>query len=152
MIQFLALTHTLVNTWGFFAFTTPLYSTDKFFEKFSVLFSRRQNNTFTSVFNKIGKKFPGICYRPPTKLWKYNIFTIVCLSFCCREGGYHVTIAHDALDLTIQYILLCTGTPWPSPLCTGTLLARAPSVPACDIWWPRLGTCSNFLTWGPHSC
>ena len=22
--------------------------------------------------------------------------------------------------------------------------------PASDIWWPRLETCSNWFTWGPH--
>ena len=46
-------------------------------------------------------------------------------------GGPHVTIIHDALDLTID-------SPIPPP-------------PASGIWWPRLETCSNLFTWGhPH--
>ena len=40
-------------------------------------------------------------YRLPRKLWEGNVFSHVCLSFCLR-GGSHVTITHDALDLTVQ--------------------------------------------------
>ena len=40
-------------------------------------------------------------YRPPTKLWKANVFTRVCL---LTEGGPHMTIAHDTMDLTVQPI------------------------------------------------
>ena len=42
-----------------------------------------------------------------TKLLEGNVFSRVCLSFCSRgSGGPHVTIIHDALDLTIQPLSL----------------------------------------------
>ena len=70
------------------------------------------------------------------------------VSVCLQAWGPIVTIKHDALDLTIQ------GPPWtrdltiqgpqPSlnmgPHCTGA------SLPAYDIWWPQLETCSNLFT------
>ena len=56
-------------------------------------------------------------------------------SVCSKGRGSHVTITHDALDLTIQ------GPPpgLPPPY----------RDPVSDIWWPRLKTCSNLFTWGP---
>ena len=41
------------------------------------------------------------CYRLPTKLWKGNVFSRVCPSFCPRGVSY-VNITHDVLDLTVQ--------------------------------------------------
>ena len=38
-------------------------------------------------------------YRPPTKLRESNVFSRVCLSV---HRGDHVTITHDAFDLTVQ--------------------------------------------------
>ena len=52
-------------------------------------------------------------YRPSTKLWEANIFSRVCLSVSLSTGGgvpSHVTITHDALDLT-KY----TPNPDPAP-------------------------------------
>ena len=49
-------------------------------------------------------------YHPPTKLLEGNVFSHVCLSFCSHRGP-HVTITHDALDLSVQSPL---GLP-PSP-------------------------------------
>ena len=45
------------------------------------------------------------CCRLPTKLRESNVFSRVCLSFCSRGWGGvpDVTIAHHALDLTIQW-------------------------------------------------
>ena len=50
------------------------------------------------------------------------------LAFVCLQGrgGPHVTITHDALDLTVQ----------------------PTHPPAYDISWPFLETCSNLFTWG----
>ena len=41
-------------------------------------------------------------YHPPTKLREDNVFSHVFLSVTLCSGGSHVTIAHDALGLTIQ--------------------------------------------------
>ena len=42
-------------------------------------------------------------YRQPTKLWAGNVFIRVCPSVGQSvHGGTHGTIAHDALDLTVQ--------------------------------------------------
>ena len=49
-------------------------------------------------------------YLPPTKLQDGNLFSLVCPSFCPGAGESHVTITHDALDLTIQ------GPPPPTDL------------------------------------
>ena len=72
----------------------------------------------------------------------------VCLSFCLE--GSHVTIAHDALDLTVL------PPPHPGPFQTWEMgTPRLPSdmehenPPATDIWWPSLLTCSNLFI-GPH--
>ena len=66
-------------------------------------------------------------YRPPMKLREGNVFSHVCQS--TGGGGSHVTIIHDALDLTVQ------GSPGPT-------LAN-------EIWWQRLETCSYLSTRGP---
>ena len=89
------------------------------------------------------------------KLWEGNVFIVVCLSV---YRGPYVTITHDALDLTVQSPLhirpedpltpkpvlppspkdMRLGTPWgPNPL------------PASDIWWPSLETCSSLFI-RPH--
>ena len=39
-------------------------------------------------------------YHPPTKLREGNVFSCVCPSF--TDGGCHVTITHDALDITVH--------------------------------------------------
>ena len=40
-------------------------------------------------------------YHPPTKLWEGNVIQ-VCLSVSLSTEGHHMTITHDALDLTVQ--------------------------------------------------
>ena len=47
------------------------------------------------------------CYRPTKNLREGNIFSRVCLA---DHRGCHVTITHDALDLTTQGPPLCTET------------------------------------------
>ena len=100
-----------------------------------------------------------------------NVFSCVCLSvsYSIPWGVCYVNVTHDALDL------ICTGTPWlnPAPVdmgphCTETHWPRPPLdmtwdctvqgppdlapalawLPAGDIWWPRLDTCSNLFTGG----
>ena len=41
-------------------------------------------------------------YQLPTEMLEGNAFIRVSLSFCLIKGGSHVTIIHDALDLTEQ--------------------------------------------------
>ena len=71
-------------------------------------------------------------YRPTTKLGKvmFSQVSVILL------GGPHVTITHDALDLTVQ----------------GPSSRQSPSIqpPTSDIWWPRLEICSNLFTRLPH--
>ena len=90
------------------------------------------------------------------------------LSIILSTGGkFHVTISHDALDLTVQGIPLVLVLPpghgtspyratmppghWTSPY--KDFLDSSPSpqpglaFPSSDIWWPRLDTCSNLFTW-----
>ena len=43
-----------------------------------------------------------IYYSLPTKLRKGNVFSRACLSVILPTGGSHVTITHNALDLTLQ--------------------------------------------------
>ena len=64
---------------------------------------------------------------PPTnKVVRRNVFSRVCLSFCpTGGGGFHVTITHDALDLTVQ--APATPLPWPlPPLWTWDLIRKGP--------------------------
>ena len=74
-------------------------------------------------------------YRSPAKWRKGNVLIRVC-QCVCPQGGTHVAIKHDALDLTVQ---------GPSPS-----LYSAPShsspYPASDIWWPRMEACLNLFT------
>ena len=72
------------------------------------------------------------CHCLPTKLWEGNFFSHVCLSV---HRVPHVTITHDALDLTVQGL-------------TPSVEVTSPSI--SDIWWPWLETCSNLFTWGSH--
>ena len=78
----------------------------------------------------------GCIYRPPMKLREGNVFTRVCLSVH-RGKGLHLTIVHDALDLTLQAPHIRHGTPQPQP-------QSQPST--SDILWPSLETCSNLFT------
>ena len=66
------------------------------------------------------------------------------LVFVClfTEEGSHVTITHDALDLTVQAPALPPlgirhGTPNLGP------------APTNDIWWLSLETCLHLFTWRP---
>ena len=96
----------------------------------------------------------------------------MCLSVCPWRGS-HVTITHDAFDLTIQELpspstspSCVQGSSGPVPLCTGTptsdicwpipdtrdlfkLVHLRTATPASDIWWSRLETSLNLFTWGP---
>ena len=56
------------------------------------------------------------------------MFSVVAV---CLQGGFHVTIIHDALDTTVQ------GPPSPAPFHRDS--------PASDIWWLKLKTCSNLF-------
>ena len=53
-----------------------------------------------------------IYYRTPTKWRERNVLSCVCLSVC-PKGGPHVTITHDALDLTTQGSPSITALPLP---------------------------------------
>ena len=73
--------------------------------------------------------------------------------FVCPQRGTHVTISHDALDLTVQ------GSPRPPD--SQTMGSQGPSLtlalalaPISDSWWPSLETCSNMFNSGPtlHQC
>ena len=61
-------------------------------------------------------------YRLPIKLWKGNIFSRGCLSFCPgeEEEGSHVIITYDAWDLIVQ------RPPGPLPSCP-------PHMQICDL-------------------
>ena len=81
-------------------------------------------------------------YRRRPLLWTVRILLeciLVSVAFVCLfiGEGSHVTIIHDALDPTIQWLP-------PGPHCTGT---PSPVPPRSDIWWPRLEACSNLFTW-----
>ena len=66
------------------------------------------------------------------KLREGNVFSRVFLSVSLSTEGYHVTITHDELNLTVQPPS-CTR-PWlPSPLYRA--LAHPSLSPASDIWW-----------------
>ena len=70
------------------------------------------------------------CYRPPTKLWKDNVFSRVCVSRIRGQRGSQVTITHNALYLTIgplRHVLTCST--WPS------LYTDPPRhVQICSVW------------------
>ena len=68
----------------------------------------------------------SLYYRPPMKLWKGNDFSHVCQSVSHSvDRGCHVTITHDALDLTVQP--LDPQLPDMGPHWTGTIPVPAPS-------------------------
>ena len=90
------------------------------------------------------------------KLWKGNVFTDICLF----TVGHHVTIIHNALDLTVQPpspdIRSGTSTRYQTrdPL---VLTSDGQHVQICsfenpspplttDIWWLTLESCSNVFT------
>ena len=83
------------------------------------------------------------------------MFSIVSVRhFVCREGT-HVTITHDTLDLTVQDSLSLSVSLSVSLFVSLSLWGSAPPLynalpPATGIWWPRLITCLNLLTQGPH--
>ena len=72
-----------------------------------------------------------------------NVLTGVCLSF---SWGPHVTIIHDALELTVQAPLQTWGM---RTLGSHPEMGHGDSHLASDIWWPSLETCSNLFI-GPH--
>ena len=79
---------------------------------------------------------------PPTEWREGNVFSCVCLSVCLSTvKGSHMFITYDVLDLTVK------PPPHPSPLQTWDM---DPHLPASDIWWPSLETCSKLFTWGPN--
>ena len=59
------------------------------------------NNVVNVSNNVMCKKKDDYCYRPPTMLRKGNVFSRMCL-VCSWGRGSHVTITHDALELTVQ--------------------------------------------------
>ena len=80
---------------------------------------------------------------------------------CSQGRGSHVTISHEALDLTIRGLwtppwaspplqtpLTVQGSLEPSPL-TWTSLYRVP--PASNIWWASLDTSLNYSLQDPPS-
>ena len=107
-----------------------------------------------------------------TKLWEGNVFRRFCQSVCSQRE-FHVTIIHDTFHHTNshQKSALVGDSMWPLPVmhwasqyrdAPTPALAHATSSPcrvrqsclwspfqACDIWWPRLETCSKLFTWGP---
>ena len=75
-----------------------------------------------------------------------DVFSWVCLSFYLSTG-YHVIIADDALYFTVQ--VQPNDTPHPTSPHPRTLDMALPSsicrLPASDIWWSWLETCSNIF-------
>ena len=89
-------------------------------------------------------------YRLPTKWREGNVFVRVYLS----TGG-HVTITHDALDLTIQDPPPGLGSgsdPSRHGISRPTQLPQTCDLlalpPVSDIWWPSMETCSNLFILG----
>ena len=122
-----------------------------------------------NILNSLGRLITGICY--VLKLLNAVITTRqrscrkvifqLCLSISQSVrpwGSPHVTITHDALDLTVQALgPLQTGymdSPSPGrspPPGTGYLDPQSqPHLTASDIWWSSLGTCWNVYI-GPYS-
>ena len=112
---------------------------------------------FTNTYNQQVTN----CYRSPTKWREGNVFIRVCPSFCPqRIGESHMTMTHDALDLTVQgpepptpphptADMGIQGLPGSGPGSPRKWDLRLPRPwswsPASDIWWPSLETCSNFV-------
>ena len=82
-------------------------------------------------------------YRPPTKLQEGYVFSHVCLF---TGVGPHVTITHDALDLTVQAYPLpahprtsdMESCLVPAPPGHRTLDSYGPNPLASGILWPSL--------------
>ena len=92
--------------------------------------------------NVIQKQF---YHCPPRKLRQGNVFSCVCLS---TEGGSHLTITHDALDLTAESTptpsdmnLTLQGPRHETPLYRASIpLDMGPyyiATPRAEIWWLR---------------
>ena len=83
-------------------------------------------------------------YHLPTKLRECNVFSHVCQSFW--PWGSHVTITHDALDLTIQRPLYIQGTPSPGPipLYRDQLWPKPPG-PAAPCYWHLVATMGDMF-------
>ena len=75
-------------------------------------------------------------YRQLIELRKGNV-SVVSVCHSVPTGGPHVTITHDALDLTVF--------PLPPPD-LGPSQSQSQPDPASDIWWPSLKICSNLFT------
>ena len=82
------------------------------------------------------------------------MFSVGCVCHSVSpQVGPHVTITHDAWDLTGPTYLslpliipdIIPGIPRPLNIRPGT---PSPEPPATDIWWEMLETCSNLFTWG----
>ena len=65
------------------------------------------------------------------KLWELSVFSRVCVSFCSWEGAPHVTITHDALDITVQGPELSSLETWTNLF----IWKPTPPLPRSDIWW-----------------
>ena len=80
------------------------------------------------------------------------MFSVVCVCQSVCPQGVHVTIAHDALDHTIQGPNHSPA--FPLVVTSGgqdlfkLVHLRNPPFPASPIWWPRPETSSNLFTWG----
>ena len=85
------------------------------------------------VFLQTSLNLTSFC-RLLTKLHESNVFSHVCLF----TRGPHVTITHDAMDVTVE------ATPLYRALVPS--LYNVAASPAGDIWWPRLETYSNLFT------
>ena len=172
MIQFLTITHTLGKYMTFFAFTTPLYSTDKFFEKFSVLFSRREKITHSLVSSIRLEKNSPVFVPAHQRNCGNVIFSrlSVCHSVAEREGTmWPLPMMHWTSPYSISSFV--QELSWPSPFVQGStwpgphrsLLVTSGGqdwgpvqtssledlTPASDTWRPRLETCWSLFTWTP---
>ena len=114
-----------------------------------------QNTAIVSTVTVVFHFGENVCYSTPTNLQEGNVFSRVCLLFCPQERA-HMTITHDALDLTVQP----PPPDWPSPdfrpgthraLAQPSLDIRLGIPPANDIWWSSLENCSDLFIWGPSS-
>ena len=76
--------------------------------------------------NMPSKAMPEHFCHPSMKLRDGNVFTGVCLSIHGERGGSHVTITHDALDLTVQGLSLLTSDLGPTPSPPTTEIGHTP--------------------------
>ena len=84
----------------------------------------------THMVRKVVKN--RLCYCPPTKLREGNVYSSVCMlvshSVLRRGEGPHVTITHDALDLTI-HIPSHDPSPLPQPPPPPDMKPHCPATP-----------------------